>query len=705
MGSNTPKHIGPVQSSRNTDEVDARELGLKNNLKLSEVNILIDYYKRNDPDNTGLLPEEFNEAAGSFFASGLTIDPKIIFNIFDRGEDGVSGRVTLKEFILGYGILCRGTMEGRLKYLFALYGNLEGDGFLGLEELISALNLMQRIVCEISDYEPSSDEMGNEEQIKAVAIELIESSSDPERNGITYDDFIAQVNDTEVVTNWLENLGSVAGEHLRYIERREIDLIELRMDRQGVLNSDPQNALSTKGNTFQDMKWSESELLASKAESNTSDSQELSKSGTHGTIPLPKRRRIVRRDLIDAERSTENSDSRKLENEGRDIDESIAAKPFVINYENIYFKKVLGRGACATVWECEWLHVPVAVKVFNNGQGEAAGIESLSTANETIRKEIVGDYVEEFWLLLQIRHPNCLLYMGICFEPVVCIITELYSGGSVSNFLHGAHPRKFTPEKALQMISGVAKGMLYLHASSPPILHRDLKASNILIDRMISHCVICDFGLSKQFIAEASRESRKGNNGVGTPYTMAPEVMQGGPYTPSADVYSFGIIMYEMYTGRFPFPNLKPFQLIFKVIQGERPVFHDEDDVPSIIKDLIQRCWAQNPEDRPLFKEIVMILTSEVLSTEISARESSLQVSIEESIKKEDNDHLDISKKLLEESYRGNLEKVSQLIEEGADVSYCDYDKRSALHIGKSNKISFSILHLFLTILFFVDGL
>lgn len=686
MGSSLARPSKPTPVIRNEDEIRARELGLKNNLKLTEVNILIDYYKRKDPNNSGLLPEEFKEVAGGFFASGLTIDPQVIFNIFDIGEDGVSGRVSLREFILGYAILCRGSTEGRLKYLFAIYGNLEGDGFLSRDRLVSALKLMQRIVTEVTDYEASADNDENDKQIMAVADELIAASSDPKKQGISYDDFIEQVKEAEVVTSWLEDLSSVAGEHLKYIERCELDLVELNMERQGLLTTDSQNTRSIRGDTFARVEWT-----GKGASSETESAIGLSTSSEKKMkIPLPKKYTLVRRDLTGAGMRPPVSAPMRDEEDVR-YNEVYAAKPFVINYDQISFKKVLGRGACATVHECEWLHVPVAVKVFNDGHGDAAGIEKLSTADEERRKAIVGDYVEEFWLLLQIRHPNCLLYMGICFEPVVCIVTELYSGGSVSNYLHGPNPRKFTPQQALDMISGVARGMLYLHASSPPILHRDLKASNILINRTITHCVICDFGLSSQFVADASRDSKAGM-GVGTPYTMAPEVMQGQPYTPAADIYSFGIVMYEMFTGRFPFPDMKPVQLMYTVTQGKRPAFHDGDNVPVTLRELIQSCWSQNPGDRPKFEDIVTLLTSKKLEDEVTEYQKMVaDADFDESESDEESHRVELSKRLLETVYRGNSEKAARLIDQGAKVNYADYDKRTALHVaaaeGRTNCI------------------
>lgn len=678
MSNLAPGHE-PKNLQSQADEVGARELGLKNNLKLTEVNTLIDYYKRNDPENRGLLPEQFKEAAGEFFASGLTIDPKVIFNIFDTAEGGVAGRITLREFILGYAILCRGTTDGRLKYLFAVYGNIEGDGYLTRDLLISSLTLMQRIVNQVTEQDSENYEEQNEKQISVVADELIAASSDPQKNGISYDDFLEKVKEVDVVTLWLEDLSSVAGEHMKYIERKELDVVELNMERQGLISSESQKSRSVRAGVA----W-----IRTRGASLDSNSVRSSAADRGWKIPLPKKYKLVRRDLK-ARYTGGNSNmqiAQSADEDEENLNEAYAAKPFVINYDQIKFGKILGRGACATVYECEWLHVPVAVKVFHDGNGEAAGIDKLTTSTEEGRRNVVGDYVEEFWLLLQIRHPNCLLYMGICFEPVVCIVTEIYSGGSVQNFLHGPNPRKFLPSQAVEMLCGVARGMFYLHASAPSILHRDLKASNILINRALSHCVICDFGLSSQFVNEASginntSKDKKGGGVIGTPYTMAPEVMQRKPYTPAADVYSFGIVMYEMYTGRFPFPNMKPIQLMFFVTEGGRPNFHEEDNVPPTLKALIERCWAHDQAARPTFEELLTVLASAKLAKETADRQSGMLDSgtLEWN---EDSQEAELSKRLLELVYRGQEDKVARLLDQGAKVNYADYDKRTALHVG-----------------------
>lgn len=750
------------------DEWSIQQLGMQYHLNQAEVKTLIDYYKRKDPQNKGLLPNQFKEAAGEFIAGGLTIDPNVVFNIFHTAESGVVGRVSLREFVLGYAILSRGTTENRLRYLFALYGSdtsanekdIDTD-FLTREQLINCLRLMQRIVSEVTDDEDPNSAAAheNDEHIQDVADNLIEESqigSSPS-DCISFTDFIEKVKETDVIMSWLEKLREVAGDHLKHIEHLERDVVELELQREGILSGSSVN----RSNSFANMDWYRSGSNSPSSPKSPGSpkaaqpkSSRISPLAMHSVsnrqitfaatptqsfdrkrkIPMPRKQKLVRRDLCKM-KSTDSIDTRphhetngysqtpnysnrngvpngrsspphgngmdmdammdlskRIANDNAnestdelDDEEINAAKPFLINYDQIEFGKVLGRGACATVYEGTWLHIPVAVKVFNDEHGKHSGIDGLASVDEEARKAKVGDYVEEFWMLLQIRHPNCLLYMGICFEPYVCIVTELFSGGSVANYLHGPNAQKFLPTKAVDMISDVARGMYYLHASSPPILHRDLKASNILINRMMTHCVICDFGLSRQFVREISgrhpngfpSQRRQESGVIGTVNTMAPEVMEGKEYTPAADVYSFGIVMYEMYLGQVVFPKLKPVQVMFHVSEGKRPTFNESDKVPPSLLGLIQRCWAQNPDDRPTFEEILSVLTSEKLKAEINEAQEAA-----ETISNKPGVH-ELSKQLLDVAFMGRDEELLKLINAGADVNYCDYDKRTALHVGK----------------------
>jgi serine/threonine protein kinase len=119
----------------------------------------------------------------------------------------------------------------------------------------------------------------------------------------------------------------------------------------------------------------------------------------------------------------------------------------------------------------------------------------------------------------------------------------------------------------------MAEGILYLHLNKPPILHRDLKSLNILLDEHMS-VKVSDFGLT-DFKPDqpAENTSNPANNlQFGTTFWLAPEVMQDGQYTEAADVYSFGMIIWELFTREIPFPNMNPHQAALAVItEDKRP--------------------------------------------------------------------------------------------------------------------------------------
>lgn len=146
--------------------------------------------------------------------------------------------------------------------------------------------------------------------------------------------------------------------------------------------------------------------------------------------------------------------------------------------------------------------------------------------------------------------------------------------------------------------------MNYLHNHG--IIHRDLKPDNILTDEQ-HYPRICDFGLSRCFQKSLKNSDELTMTGqIGTPIYMAPELINGDEhYGPSVDVYSFGMIAYELVTGKVPFyelGNITAIALGIKVANGYRPKF--PEFVPEKMQKLIGRCWSEKPSERPSFEEI-----------------------------------------------------------------------------------------------------
>ncbi len=134
--------------------------------------------------------------------------------------------------------------------------------------------------------------------------------------------------------------------------------------------------------------------------------------------------------------------------------------------------------------------------------------------------------------------------------------------------------------------------MEYLHAQQPPIIHRDLKSHNVL-KSFDGKYKICDFGL----VAINSTQA-------GTPAYMAPELFQNKFFNKSVDVYSFGVLMWEIYSGSIPFKMKSIDEIRTSVIAGERLRIPDYN-CPSRIASLITQCWNQNADSRPSFTTVV----------------------------------------------------------------------------------------------------
>nr|XP_029151496.1 serine/threonine-protein kinase STY46 isoform X2 [Arachis hypogaea] len=200
---------------------------------------------------------------------------------------------------------------------------------------------------------------------------------------------------------------------------------------------------------------------------------------------------------------------------------------------------------------------------------------------------------------LKVRHKNVVQFIGACTKPPrLCIVTEFMSGGSVYDYLH-KRKGSFKFPTLLKVAIDVAKGMNYLHQHE--IIHRDLKAANLLMDEN-GIVKVADFG-----VARVKAQSGVMTAETGTYRWMAPEVIEHKPYDHKADVFSFGIVLWELLTGKLPYEYLTPLQAAIGVVQkGLRPTI-PKNTHPNFVE-LLERSWQQDPTLRPDFAEIIEIL-------------------------------------------------------------------------------------------------
>lgn len=200
----------------------------------------------------------------------------------------------------------------------------------------------------------------------------------------------------------------------------------------------------------------------------------------------------------------------------------------------------------------------------------------------------------------KVRHKNVVQFIGACTRPpVLCIVTEFMRGGSIFDYIYN-HRGTFQLFDVLRIASDVSKGMNYLHQIN--IIHRDLKTANLLMDDQVVK--VADFG-----VARVKDQSGVMTAETGTYRWMSPEVIEHSPYDHRADVFSFGIVLWELMTGKLPYEDMTPLQAAVAVVQKDlRPTI--PADTHPILVSLLQKCWHRDPALRPTFVEVLDILHS-----------------------------------------------------------------------------------------------
>ncbi|KAL4585071.1 hypothetical protein LXL04_009685 [Taraxacum kok-saghyz] len=255
------------------------------------------------------------------------------------------------------------------------------------------------------------------------------------------------------------------------------------------------------------------------------------------------------------------------------------------------------------VWEIDSRFLVLDHKVASGSYGDLykgtyrsqeVAIKILKT--ERVNTDLQKEFAQEVYILRKVRHKNVVQFIGACTKPPsLCIVTEFMSGGSVYDYLH-KQKGTFKLPTLIKISIDISKGMNYLHQNN--IIHRDLKAANLLMDE---HEVVkvADFG-----VARVKAQTGVMTAETGTYRWMAPEVIEHKPYDHKADVFSFGVVLWELLTGKLPYEYLTPLQAAVGVVQkGLRPTI-PKNTLPKLTE-LLERCWQQDPTLRPDFTEII----------------------------------------------------------------------------------------------------
>lgn len=264
---------------------------------------------------------------------------------------------------------------------------------------------------------------------------------------------------------------------------------------------------------------------------------------------------------------------------------------WMIDHLAITLGKTIGHSSFGMVNEGRLNGTKVAVKTIKRDEKKENGDD-------------IDAFKKEAELNCKLRHPNVVLFMGICVQPTeVCIVTELMARGTVHELLVGpvkGKSVKLSWSLRLQWAIDTAQGMAYLHSLNPVMIHRDLKTTNLLVDRGMN-VKICDFGLSR-FQAEDKIMSA-----VGTVQFAAPEVLRHERYTEKADLFSYGTVLWELFTRKTIFDGLPQILVYKSVVDGEMPVVASDCD--ERYAQLIRDCWQLDASKRPSFRDCLDRLT------------------------------------------------------------------------------------------------
>lgn len=275
--------------------------------------------------------------------------------------------------------------------------------------------------------------------------------------------------------------------------------------------------------------------------------------------------------------------------------------------------KPLGQGAFGTVRAATFRGLPVAVKTMILAKD----------ADRAAKLESINDFKLEVEIMSKIsHHPKLCLFLGASIVEPLTVVTEMMTGGSAKSVLvksakPGAPP--LTYERRVEIALDGALGLAFLHRCEPPVLHRDLKCDNLLIDEHGS-AKLADFGFTKTMEGTDAPEHEI----LGTPGFMAPEMYTADEegaygYEAPADIFAYGMAMFEMLTmGGWPFGDEADAEDIEQyVIKGTPP--SAPKDAPKIPKDapdgfvkLHSSCIALKPEKRPDAAAMVSALKAEL---------------------------------------------------------------------------------------------
>lgn len=242
-----------------------------------------------------------------------------------------------------------------------------------------------------------------------------------------------------------------------------------------------------------------------------------------------------------------------------------------VTHQELDVKQQIGKGSFGIVRLAIWRGTDVAVKILNNH-------DDIDTT----------EFDTEMTIISKLHHPNVLQYLGSCAsqKPYI-IVMEHMSNGSLQDHINGPSNTTFTYNMKIDIVKDIAKGLAYLHNRRPQcIIHRDLKPSNILLT--VSYkAKIADFGISS--LQAKSNEIYQMTGETGTYRFMAPEVMKHSKYSTKVDIWSFGMVIYNIFV-EYPYLSLSLEEIFDCVFKMSIPLKKNklENDISYLLDNMVK---------------------------------------------------------------------------------------------------------------------
>ncbi|XP_023273900.1 mitogen-activated protein kinase kinase kinase 21-like [Seriola lalandi dorsalis] len=276
--------------------------------------------------------------------------------------------------------------------------------------------------------------------------------------------------------------------------------------------------------------------------------------------------------------------------------EQVPSSPVQIPFTELVLEEIIGVGGFGKVYRGTWKDQEVAVKAARQDPDE----DITATA---------GSVKQEAKLFSMLQHPNIIKLEGVCLdEPNLCLVMEYARGGTLNRVLTG---RRIPPHILVNWAVQIARGMHYLHEEAVvPIIHRDLKSSNILLLEKIENddigrktLKITDFGLAREWHKTTKMSA------AGTYSWMAPEVIKSSLFSKGSDVWSYGVLLWELLTGEVPYRGIDGLAVAYGVAVNKLtlPI---PSTCPEPFAKLMEECWDQDPHVRPSFSCILEQLSA-----------------------------------------------------------------------------------------------